>query len=240
MDAVEGIMGHFEPCIPVHRNEFNERNIWFDFNRYTKPFINDYILNDLVGSEANYFKQNYLLDDGNGNYSLRDEFSTQRKVEDYFIAINAKADWKKQKLFDLISNVILFEVEESGGQQFHFRFAIESTKAFQYLDGNTQNRLRDLYVDYFFRRQDDFWKKEAMNKLPALKRATNMLVCGEDLGLVPGSVPAVMNQLGLLSLEIQRMPKQTNREFFHPNDAPYLSVVTPSTHDMSTIRGWFE
>jgi len=67
-----------------------------------------------------------------------------------------------------------------------------------------------------------------------------MLICGEDLGLVPGCVPDVMQQLGLLSLEIQRMPKQEDREFFHPADAPYLSVVTPSTHDMSTIRGWWE
>lgn len=240
MNAVEGIMGHFEPCIPVHINEFRERNTWFDFDRYTKPFITDQVLYDLVGNEADHFKQNYLQDIGYGKYSLREEFSTQKKVEDYFVAIDAKDDWKKQKIFDLISNVILFEVEESNGQQFHFRFGIESTKSFQYLDGNTQNQLRDLYVDYFFRRQDDFWKKEAMSKLPALKRATNMLVCGEDLGLVPGSVPSVMNQLGLLSLEIQRMPKQTNREFFHPNDAPYLSVVTPSTHDMSTIRGWWE
>ena len=240
MNAVEGIMGHFEPCIPVHINEFRERNTWFDFDRYTKPFITDQFLYDLVGSEAGYFKQNYLEDIGYGKYSLREEFSTQRKVEDYFIAIDAKDDWKKQKLFDLISNVILFEAEKSNGQQFHFRFSVESTKSFQYLDANTQNQLKELYVDYFFRRQDDFWKKEAMNKLPALKRSTNMLVCGEDLGLVPGSVPAVMNQLGLLSLEIQRMPKQTNREFFHPNDAPYLSVVTPSTHDMSTIRGWWE
>jgi len=49
-----------------------------------------------------------------------------------------------------------------------------------------------------------------------------------------------MRQLGLLSLEIQRMPKDASKEFFHPNDAPYLSVVTPSTHDMSTIRGWWE
>ena len=240
MNAVEGIMGHFEPCIPVHINEFRERNIWFDFDRYTKPFITDQVLYDLVGGEVNYFKQNYLRDIGYGKYSLREEFSTQRKVEDYFIAIDAKDDWKKQKLFDLISNVILFEAEGSNGQQFHFRFNVESTKSFQYLDYNTQQQLKDLYVDYFFRRQDDFWKKEAMQKLPALKRSTNMLVCGEDLGLVPGSVPAVMNQLGLLSLEIQRMPKQTNREFFHPNDAPYLSVVTPSTHDMSTVRGWWE
>jgi 4-alpha-glucanotransferase len=235
-------MGHFEPCIPVHIHEFNQRNIWFDYQRYTKPFITEQVLYDLVGNEANYFKQNYLQPDGYGNYVLRDEFSTQRKVEDHFYApeINEHDNWVKQKLFDLISNVILFEVENSNGQQFHFRFALESTKSFQYLDQHTQNQVKDLYVDYFFRRQDNFWMKEAMKKLPELKRSTNMLICGEDLGLVPGSVPDVMKQLGLLSLEIQRMPKQTEREFFHPNDAPYLSVVTPSTHDMSTIRGWWE
>ena len=79
-----------------------------------------------------------------------------------------------------------------------------------------------------------------MKKLPALKRSTNMLICGEDLGLVPGCVPHVMTQLGILSLEIQRMPKEAYQEFFNPAKAPYLSVVTPSTHDMSTIRGWWE
>jgi 4-alpha-glucanotransferase len=81
--------------------------------------------------------------------------------------------------------------------------------------------------------------QEAMQKLPPLKRATNMLVCGEDLGMVPACVPEVMKQLGLLSLEVQRMPKHSGGEFSHPKDAPYLSVVTPSTHDMSTIRGWW-
>jgi len=79
-----------------------------------------------------------------------------------------------------------------------------------------------------------------MKKLPAVKKATNMLVCGEDLGMVPHCVPDVMKQLGLLSLEVQRMPKDPGKEFFNPADAPYLSVVTPSTHDMSTIRGWWE
>jgi 4-alpha-glucanotransferase len=242
MNSVEGIMGHFEPCIPVHINEFYQRNIWFDYNRYTKPFITDQLLNEVAGSEAEHFKQTYLQSDGYGNYTLLEEYSTQRKIEDHFVAFEMTEhdSWVKQKLFDLVSNVILFEVENSNAQQFHFRFSVESTKSFQYLDGNTQSQLRDLYVDYFFRRQDNFWMKEAMKKLPALKRSTNMLICGEDLGLVPGSVPEVMKQLGLLSLEIQRMPKQTDREFFHPNDAPYLSVVTSSTHDMSTIRGWWE
>ena len=117
---------------------------------------------------------------------------------------------------------------------------MESTTSFRDLDEHSKQKLKELYVNYFFRRQDDFWKKEAMHKLPELKRSTNMLVCGEDLGMVPDCVPDVMQQLGMLSLEIQRMPKQTTSAFFHPNDAPYLSVVTPSTHDMSTIRGWWQ
>lgn len=29
-------------------------------------------------------------------------------------------------------------------------------------------------------------------------------------------------------------------EFAHPADAPYLSVCSTSTHDMSTLRGWWE
>jgi 4-alpha-glucanotransferase len=105
--------------------------------------------------------------------------------------------------------------------KFHFRILIESDFFFQHLDEATKHKMKDLYVNYFYRRQDEFWKHEAMKKLPALKDATNMLICGEDLGMVPHSVPEVMNQLGVLSLEIQRMPKNPQIEFFHPKDAPY-------------------
>jgi 4-alpha-glucanotransferase len=49
-----------------------------------------------------------------------------------------------------------------------------------------------------------------------------------------------MQQLGILSLEIQRMPKSPQATFFHPGKAPYMSVITPATHDMSTLRGWWE
>lgn len=146
----------------------------------------------------------------------------------------------KHGLYDLISNVIFFEVPGSNGQQFHFRISMEDTYSFKHLDPHSQAELKKLYINYFYERQDEMWRKEAMKKLPGLKRNTNMLVCGEDLGMVPHCVPDVMEQLGILSLEIQRMPKKIGSEFFHPNDAPYLSVVSPSTHDMSTIRAWWE
>jgi len=241
MSAVEGIMGHFVPAVPVHVNEFSERNIPFNHYRYTKPFINDAVLWEFFNTESDYVKSAFLEQDKDGSYSLKTAFDEQRKVENYFALLEANEVNHKIKygLYNLISNVILFEEEGSEGKQFHFRIAVETTPSFRYLEWD-QSRLKDLYIDYFFRRQDFFWREQAMKKLPSLKAATNMLVCGEDLGMVPDCVPDVMKQLGILSLEIQRMPKGTSREFFHPADANYLSVVTPSTHDMSTIRGWWE
>lgn len=242
MDVVEGILGRFEPAIPVHRVEFTQRNIWFDHDRYTRPFINDAVLWEIFGPDDELVKVQYLDGYGNGFYALKAGFDTQRKIEAHFDKMEASPlnDKLRVGLYDLLSNVILLEVEGSSGLQFHFRIAVESTASFRYLEWHTQQQLKDLYVNYFYNRQDSFWEKEAMRKLPALKRATHMLVCGEDLGMVPRSVPDVMRQLGILSLEVQRMPKNPTREFFHPAEAPYLSVVTPSTHDMSTIRGWWE
>jgi len=242
MDVVEGILGHFAPAIPVYRVEFQTRNIWFDHDRYTRPFINDAILWEVFGNDSDYVKANYLDPAGNAFHTLKEAYSTQRKIEACFRTKESSAfnDRIRQGLYDLLSNVILLEAEGSGGQAFHFRIAMDGTSSFRYLEWHTQQQLKDLYINYFYQRQDAFWEKEAMRRLPALKRATNMLVFGEDLGMVPRCVPDVMRRLGILSMEIQRMPKNPSREFFNPAEAPYLSLVTPSTHDMSTIRGWWE
>ncbi len=254
--AVEGILGYFVPAIAIVASEFAARGIQFDHPRFTKPFITAGVLREIFADEADLVRQKFLIATGNDQYSLKPEFATQRQVENYFAKRSAEhasagskvkasrsnapgSDLMDEKikigLFDLISNVILLEVEG----KFHFRFAMEQTASFKNLPPDQQGQLRDLYVDYFFRRQDDFWMREAMQKLPALKRVTNMLICGEDLGLVPACVPEVMRDLGFLSLEIQRMPKNPGQEFSRPAEAPYLSVVTPGTHDMSTIRGWW-
>jgi 4-alpha-glucanotransferase len=237
MDAVEGILGKFVPAIPIDISEFNSNGIWFDYNRYCSPFITDELLQQAFGDRAQEIK-NEFLEYRDERWILKDVVNTQQKVLQH---LGENPDEKlKQGLFDLISNVILIEEKNSNGQKFHFRIAMDRTFSFSQLEQGTQQQLKDLYINYFYRRQDDFWRHQALKKLPALKRSTNMLVCGEDLGMVPHCVPQVMGQLGILSLEIERMPKDSSKEFFHPNDAPYLSVVTPSTHDMSTIRGWWE
>ena len=233
--AVEGILGKFIPALPVSINELFAKNITYERHRYVEPYVTDSILIELFGDKKEQVKKTFF----NG-FKLKEKFNTQRKVEAYFKTDKVFENNVKQGLYDLLSNVIFFEVEGSDGQEFHFRISMEDTSSFKNLDKHSQKELSALYVNYFYRRQDELWKKEAMKKLPGLKSNTAMLVCGEDLGMVPHCVPEVMEQLGILSLEIQRMPKKTGLEFFHPKDAPYLSVVSPSTHDMSTIRAWWE
>jgi 4-alpha-glucanotransferase len=238
MDAVEGIMGSFMPAMPIHINEFRQRGIHFDYNRYCKPFITDEILWNMFGEKMHFIKEQFL-EYSYERFFFKPEYDTQRKIQDY-INQSGGDDQLKFSLFDLISNVLFFEVAGSDQTEFHPRYGLGDTMSFRYLDDRTKKQLYKLYDDYFYKRQDKFWEDIGMRRLPAIKRATNMLICGEDLGMVPDCVPVVMKRLGILSLEVQRMPKNPKVSFFHPFDAEYLSVVSPSSHDTSTLRGWWE
>ena len=124
--------------------------------------------------------------------------------------------------------------------QWHPRINAPKLEAFRQLSADEQQRFWDMYNDFFYRRQNQFWYEEAMKKLPRLTQATRMLCCAEDLGMVPDCVPWVMNQLRILSLEIQSMPKDPSTRFGKLSHNPYRSVDTISTHDMSTLRQWWD
>jgi 4-alpha-glucanotransferase len=235
-DQVEGLMGWFDPAMPVHIDEIRGRGIPFDFNRYCRPYIRARHLNEWFGDEIDVAVRDYLDDCGHGYFQLRDHVATQRRIVAHFGDRNPRL---REALMACASEVLFLEVPGSGGTLFHPRCAMFNTRSFAELDGQVKQRLDELYVDYFYRRQEGFWEARGYEKLPAMRQASPMLLCGEDLGMVPHCVPGVMRELGILSLEIQRMPKSTHDEYSDPARAPYLSVVSPSTHDMSTIRGWW-
>jgi 4-alpha-glucanotransferase len=241
LEQVEGTLGYFNRAIPVPLHEFAGRGIRFDFDRYCKPYITADLLNRTFGDEALFVAQTFLDVQENGNFYFKKGYDTQRKIAAFFSnpeqAANAHL---KDRLFKFVSNVLFFEVPGSGGQAFHPRIDFQKTYSFKQLGEGTQRKLEELYNHYFYRKQDDFWREQAMKKLPAIKNATNMLVCGEDLGMVPGCVPGVMRDLGILTLEIQRMSKNPKTEFLMEDDIPYLSVCSPSTHDMPPLRLWWE
>ena len=134
----------------------------------------------------------------------------------------------------------LFLVDHKRADRWHPRIAVQFNEDYEKLTDGEKDCFNRLYNDYFYRRNNYFWYQEAMKKLPRLTQATRMLVCAEDLGMVPDCVPWVMNELRILSLEIQTMPKDPNIRFGKLSHNPYRSVCTFSTHDMPTLRQWWD
>jgi 4-alpha-glucanotransferase len=242
-DAVEGLLGYFNPALPLSADEIRSYNVNFDFERMAKPYIRDHILENIFGKNKVDIVKRFLVQSDNGIYEMKAEYNSQKKINDYFLKDTVEEELDdlnrhiRDELISLISNVIFVS---TGHDEWHPRISMQFTSSFMELDDYTKNQLNKLYIEYFYKRHEDFWYHKGMEKIPAIISASNMLVCGEDLGMVPDCVPDVMNDLSILSLEIQRMPKNPKVKFAHPNDAPYLSVCTTSTHDMSTIRGWWE
>ena len=170
----------------------------------------------------------------------------------------------KSGLLGQFSPALPLSVEEIENQSFHFvkskhvkksvdtlflpapnekdkyipRIELQKTKVYQALTNDQKQAIDQIYEDFYFHRHNDFWKQKALEKLPALVNATKMIACGEDLGMIPACVPEVMQELGIMSLEVQRMPKVFGHQFVQTEDLPENCVYTTGTHDMPTLRGW--
>ena len=238
--SVHGLLGQFSPALPMSADEIRSFGLNFDRDFMTRPFINDYILNTVFGEQSEKVRNTFVQHLHHDLYAMRPQFDTQRKVEAYF---KDKTDEEsmllKEKLYSLISDV-LFVPDRKKPDMYHPRIAVQNDFVFRQLNGKEQEAFNNLYNHYYYQRHNEFWYGEAMKKLPILTQSTPMLTCGEDLGMVPDCVPWVMQQLQILSLEIQRMPKNPQHEFGHVYEYPYCSVCTIGTHDMSTLRGWWE
>ncbi|MEO0896668.1 MAG: 4-alpha-glucanotransferase [Bacteroidota bacterium] len=246
-ESVQGLMGQFNPSMPFSVEELANRGLRFDYDRMVKPYIRWHMMPSYFEEFAGDVVEEFLHEFAYQCYQFKEEFDSQQKILAY-LKVQKKLSPEKagyyerieKGLLSLLSEVVFFEAENGNGWFFNPRIALHFTFSFRELPEDQKAIINELYIDYFYKRHDHFWKEQALVKLPVLKEATDMLICGEDLGMVPDCVPEVMKNLGILSLEIQRMPKDPKTEFFHPADAPYLSVVSPSTHDMPPIRAWWE
>lgn len=238
--SVHGLLGQFAPALAMSREEIESYGLHFQEDRFTRPFITDWVLNRVFHERAGEVKEKYLdrLDDE--RYQMKPEVDTQRKVEALFADVTDEKElWLRDGLYALISDV-LFVRDHTNPGVFHPRISAQLDFIYESLYDNDKAAFNRLYNDYFYRRNNQFWYQEAMKKLPKLVQATRMLVCAEDLGMVPDCVPWVMDELKILSLELQSMPKDPSVKFGHLSRNPYRSVCTISSHDMPTLRMWWD
>ena len=235
-----GTMGHFSPALPFTAGEIEYFGLSFRKEFLTRPFINDKVIDRLFGIHAGYVRDTFLVRKAYGLYDLKPEVDTQRKVRDFF---SGKGDenslWIRDGLYQLVANVLFVE-DPYQADMYHPRIVAYQEPVFMALSNEERDAYMRLYNHFFYQRHSMFWGSKGYQRLSELLRDTSMLICAEDLGMLPDCVAPVLDALRVLTLEIQQMPKQSGVEFTHLDGNPVRSVATISTHDMSPLRLWWE
>jgi 4-alpha-glucanotransferase len=239
--CAEGILGHFSPALPLSPAEIRRAGFSGDPASFAAPAVAETSLPAFFGEHAAQATSHLLTRDSDGFFRIRAPFDQAAARQSWYAADCSPEEAKAVE--DGIRRIgfeVLFLEDPDHPGHYHPRVSLNNTELFQSLNPQDRAALQQLHDDFFYRRHNRFWEAEALRKLPALLDSTQMLICGEDLGMIPASVPGVLSRLGILSLEVQRMPKNPYQSFGTPLRYPYLSVCTTSTHDMPTLRGWWE
>ncbi len=239
--AVNGLLGHFSPALAMTKQEIEAYGLIFQEKLFTQPYIRDWVIDRLFGERAELVKATFLNHLSEDYWCLKAEYNTERRIEAHFKELEQTEENAalQEGLYRLVNNV-LFVRDTEHPHKFHPRIGVQNDTVYEALYDSDKFVFNRLYNDYFYRRNNHFWYGEAQKKLPQLTQCTDMLVCAEDLGMVPDCVPWLMKELRILTLEIQSMPKEAGIRFGHLSRNPYRSVCTISTHDMAPLRQWWD
>ena len=239
-DAIFGLLGHFSPSLPMTPGEIEYFGLPFRKDLFTRPFINDRVLQRLFGLHVPYVREHFLIPRSYGLYELKAEYDTQQKICQAFEGkVDENSLWIRDGLYRLVSNVLFIE-DPRQPEMYHPRIGAWQDPVYEALTSEEKDAYMRLYNNYYYQRHNMFWGHTAMRRLSEVFGYTHMLCCAEDLGMLPDCVQPVLDALRILTLEIQSLPKQSGFEFTHLDGNPYRSVATISTHDMSPLRLWWE
>lgn len=242
-----GVLGHFHPALPFSEDEIRSYGFWANLETYTHPFISYWRMDEIRWKMGENFVTTYFTPT-DGGYTLKEAYSTQREI----IRLVPEGN-SRDVLLDAAAEVLFLRDPERPAL-LHPRVLGTKTWAYESLCDRDKGAFWWLHQNFFYDRHNFFWAMEALKKLPPItgtedtaipkvrlypEEAPGMLPCAEDLGMVPASVKDVLERLGILSLEIERMPKKTGRRFAAIEENPYLSVATIATHDMPPLRLWW-
>ncbi len=239
-NAVHGLLGQFVPALGLSREEIEAYGLHFQEELFTQPFITDWVLDRIFGAYADMVRSTFLIPTHDGRYKLQSDYDTQRKIAAAFAHSATKEELAlRDGLYALVSDV-LFLRDHRDENKFHPRISVQYDFIYESLYDSDKQLFNKLYDDYYYQRNNNFWYRTAMQRLPQIVDATRMLVCAEDLGMVPACVAWAMEELRILSLELQSMPKEPYVRFGTLEKNPYRSVCTISSHDTPTLRQWWD
>jgi 4-alpha-glucanotransferase len=91
-------------------------------------------------------------------------------------------------------------------------------------------------------RDEHYWEAHGRKILTFMLDNTDILLCAEDLGVIPRSCTKVLKELGIPGNEVQRWTKDwnTRHDFLLPSEYRESAVAMLSTHDTTNWPAWWE
>lgn len=89
---------------------------------------------------------------------------------------------------------------------------------------------------------EDVWRAHGEKILSVMSENTDMLLCAEDLGMIPKACPEVLKEFGIPGNEVERWVKDwsVRHDFLAPKEYRAISVAMLSTHDTTNWAAWWE
>ncbi len=235
---VTGILGRFNPCIPLTYSELNAAGFCHETLEYLRrPNYSVNQLHEFFGDETENMVSVYFesLPAEKTRFVLKPEFSSEKAITSL-----DESQAAKDALLKVYWNRVFIP---SGDENTFFPYWYWYNQPVLYtLPENEQQKLHEI-IKRNEDSQNGLWEQNALKLLSVLSKETDMLVCAEDLGAVPNCVPTVLNKLNILSLRIERWARNWNAPYspyYDMKEYPRLSVCTTSCHDTSSLRGLWE
>ena len=89
---------------------------------------------------------------------------------------------------------------------------------------------------------EQLWGQHGRKILAVLVQSTNMLLCAEDLGVIPKCCTDALLEFGICGNDVQRWVKDWNlrHDFLLAQEYRQLAVTMLSTHDTTNWKAWWQ
>ncbi|MEO5357472.1 MAG: 4-alpha-glucanotransferase [Nitrospirae bacterium YQR-1] len=232
-----GRLGYFDPCAEISINDIKNTGFSdFQVHSFANPVFTKSYLRSYFGNSSEYVINSYFKEDNEGNFVFNSAVNGEKAI----IALK-EGDDIKNKLLDLYRDRLLVQ-PKAGVDAYQPSWFYYRSRAFHNMDDGQRYRVREL-IDRTTAKNEEIWAENAATLLTMMCETTDMLVCAEDLGAVPKCVAGVLGGLSILSLRVERWAREYHIEsapYIDPGSYPRLSVCSPSVHDTSVLRGWWE
>lgn len=232
-DDISALNGYFEPSVSITRHNFEA--LGWDDGRITwlsRAHFPGGELRETFGEETPAVQamlEQVGLDD---LWRAHPDGPTEKEV-----AASTLSEEAKDRFIRALRNRTLLAI---GNDTWLPSLNYQNTRGWKSLSNGERDALNEL-----FHRTEEasraLWEETGRELLGMMKRGGSMLVCAEDLGSIPPSVPGVLADLGILGLKVTRWAREWDepgQPYIPFNQYPELSVTTSSVHDSTTLRGW--